>query len=65
MKNYNKDKVDHRRFLQQTSQAIVGRMVFINSGLCPVDEGETSAVTEPTKTDGTLAKETALGTKRI
>ena len=65
MKNYNKDKVDHRRFLQQTSQAIVGRMVFINSGLCPVDEGETSTVTKPTKIDSILTEETVLGTERI
>ena len=66
MKNYNKDKVGRRRFLQQTSQAIAGRMVLSSIAACgPVDEGETSTVTKPTKTDGTLAEETALGTERI
>ena len=58
MKNYNRDKVDRCRFLQQTSQAIAGRMVLSSIEACgPVDEGETSAVTKPTKTDGTLGRE--------
>ena len=41
-------------------------MVLSSIAACgPVDEGETSTVTKPTKTDGTLAEETALGTERI
>ena len=58
MKNHNKDKVDRRRFLQQTSQAIAGGTVLSSIVACgPVDEEETSAITKPTKTDGTLGRE--------
>ena len=54
MKDYKKDKVDRRRFLHQTSQAIAGGTVLSSIVACgSVEEEETSAIAKPAKTDNT------------
>ncbi len=65
MKDYKKDKVDRRRFLHQTSQAIAGGTVLSSIMACgSVEEEETSAITKPAKTDNTPVEEILLETKR-
>jgi len=65
MKDYQKDKVDRRRFLQQTSQAIAGGTVLSSLTACgPIDQEETNAITKPAKTDNTPVEETPLETER-
>ena len=65
MKDYKKDKVDRRRFLHQTSQAIAGGTVLSSIMACgSVEEEETSAITKPAKTDNTPVEETLLETER-
>ena len=65
MKDYQKDKVDRRRFLKQTSQAIAGGTVLSSLTACgPIDQEETNAITKPAKTDNTPVEETPLETER-